>query len=218
MKKYFWIMGLAIFSLFFLFGCESYSDSAKNTSNDNSQSQPTAKGANTNTTSIANLSENEIFKGNANASVVIVEIADFECPACRSVYPDIKKFTDDYKDKIKFTYLHFPLSYHTHAREAALTAEAANKQGKFWEMYDQLYTSQDLSSDSIKTIAKNLGLDMDKFEQDRNSDELKTKLDSHKAKAESVNLTGTPTLFINSTQFSENPTYDNLKKTVDKLL
>jgi len=197
-----------------LSGCDSYSN------NTNSSSKQTNNGTVLGEVSEAakSLDEGEYFKGPENAKVTIVEMADFECPACRGISEDVKKITDEYKDKVKYVFLHYPLSYHKNAEEAALATEAAGKQGKFWEMYDKLWAINTLNSDTVEQAAKDIGLDMNKFEIDRNSQELKDKIARHKKKAESINLQGTPTFFINSQEFTGNPDYNGLKSAIDQLL
>ena len=101
------------------------------------------------------------WQGNENANVTVVEFSDFECPYCAKYYPTITKMLKDYGDKIKFTYRHFPLSFHQYAQKAAEAYECAKAQGKGWEMYDKLFTlsgSSKLTTDAINQAAKELKL------------------------------------------------------------
>ena len=215
MKKNISSIAIIVICTILMVGCQSYSDEYNSNS---SSGQVNGLTSENNSEAAQKLDEGEFFKGSEDAKVVLVELADFECPACKNYFKEIKKFTDEYKDKIKFVYLSYPLSYHEHAMEASLAFEAAAKQGKAWDMYNTLYSIKRLSSDEIKNAAKEIGLDMTQFEADRNSQELKDKIKSHKQKGDSINLTGTPTFFLNGKQINFNPTYENLKKEVDKLL
>lgn len=101
------------------------------------------------------------WQGNESASITVVEFSDFECPYCAKYYPTVVQMLKDYGDKIKFTYRHFPLSFHQYAQKAAEAYECAKAQGKGWEMYDKLFTlsgSSKLTTDSINQAAKELKL------------------------------------------------------------
>lgn len=101
------------------------------------------------------------WKGNESSNVTVVEFSDFECPYCAKFYSTIDQVLKDYSSKIKFTYRHFPLSFHQYAQKAAEAYECAKVQGKGWEMYDKLFTlsgSSKLSIDAINQAAKELKL------------------------------------------------------------
>jgi len=80
--------------------------------------------------------------GNENSKVILINYGDFQCSGCAGVHPIVKNITEKYKDKIKFIFRNFILSYHTNAKAAAAAAEAAGLQGKYWEMHDLIYESQ----------------------------------------------------------------------------
>jgi protein-disulfide isomerase len=82
--------------------------------------------------------------GQTNAKVTFVEFGDYQCPACALVAPMIKNVLSEYKDNkdVNFVYRHYPLPQHTNAVPAAMAAEAAGEQGKYWEMHDRLYENQ----------------------------------------------------------------------------
>ncbi len=82
-------------------------------------------------------------QGAANAKVTIVEFSDFQCPFCERAFPTINQLMNDYKGKIKLVYKHYPLtSIHPYAQPAALAAECAREQNKFWEFHDLLFQNQ----------------------------------------------------------------------------
>lgn len=82
-------------------------------------------------------------RGNKAAKVVLVEYSDFECPGCGAYYPIVEQLVEEYGDKIAYIYRHFPLTaIHKNAETMARAAEAAGKQGKFWDMYHLIFTNQ----------------------------------------------------------------------------
>lgn len=93
-----------------------------------------------------------IWRGNTNANVSLVEFSDFECPYCAKFSATIDQVIKNYGDKIRFTYRHFPLSFHASAQKAAEAFECAKDQGKGWEMYDKLFALSGKSDASGKTL------------------------------------------------------------------
>ncbi|HAT03196.1 MAG TPA: hypothetical protein DCS29_00250 [Candidatus Magasanikbacteria bacterium] len=101
------------------------------------------------------------WAGNESASVTVVEFSDFECPYCANFEPSIEQLLAEYSDKIKFTYRHFPLSFHANAQKAAEAFECAKEQGKWLEMHNKLFdlsAASNLSLTSYKKAATELGL------------------------------------------------------------
>src|SRR6266545_1908246 len=97
-----------------------------------------------------------------------------------------------------------PVTLHEHAREAALAAEAAGVQGHFWAMHDVLYREQEAWSKApnvrelFESYAGTIGLDLDKFRKDMDSEEVKARVDADRQRGESLGIQITPTLFINN--------------------
>ncbi len=86
---------------------------------------------------------NAPMKGKADAKVTIVEFSDFECPFCIRAFPTVKQIMDTYPNDVKFYYKQLPLtSLHPNAQRAAEASVCAQKQGKFWEYHDKLFSSQ----------------------------------------------------------------------------
>jgi protein-disulfide isomerase len=106
--------------------------------------------------------------GPAAAPVTVVEYGDYECPFCRGAYRDVHRMLDLYPDSIRFVFRNFPIQQlHPHAEQAAEAAEAAAAQGKFWEMYELLLRpSSRLDLDSLVALARDLGLDTDRFRRE----------------------------------------------------
>lgn len=151
------------------------------------------------------------IKGNASSSVVIIEYSDFQCPACRVYYSVTKEIMVEYGDRIVFVYRHFPLtSIHANAEFAARAAEAAGKQGKFWEMHDLLFEKQDEWAKVanvqplFESYATLLGLSVQQFKSDWVSQEVKDFVKAQRAHAVKSGMQGTPSFFINGKQI-QNP-------------
>ena len=107
------------------------------------------------------------------ATSVLIEYSDFQCPACKAYYPVVSKIADELGTKVQVVYRNYPLSQlHKNARTAASAAEAAGKQGKFWEMHDVLFINQEKWSESkdvkrdFSAYAKAIGLSVEQFTQD----------------------------------------------------
>jgi protein-disulfide isomerase len=151
-------------------------------------------------------------QGDAKSKVIIVEYSDFECPACRTYYFLMKQLMVEFSDRVVFVYRHFPLTeIHQNAEFAARAAEAAGKQGKFWEMHDLLFEKQDewAKVADIETMfesyASLLGISVDQFKTDFNSKEVRDLVKAERASAIKLGLQGTPSFFINGKQI-QNPT------------
>lgn len=138
-------------------------------------------------------------KGRATAPVTIAEFAEFQCPFCLNVTATLQQIEAKYQDRVRFVWKHLPLvRIHQHAMDAAVAAEAARNQGKFWEYHDKLFANQkQLELDDLRKYARELGLDLARFDRDREDPELKTKVQADMAEATSLGITSTPTFFIN---------------------
>ncbi len=152
-------------------------------------------------------------KGTPGAPITIVEFSDFECPHCRDVAPLLSKLVASFDGKVAFYFKHFPLSFHEYAPNAAAAAIAAGMQGKFWEFHDKLFVHQDeLSKPTLlDEIAKELGLDVAKFNADRVAKSTLDRLAKDYADGEALDVKGTPAIFINGRKFEDYPEYDQLE-------
>jgi protein-disulfide isomerase len=143
-------------------------------------------------------------RGNPDASVTLEEFADFQCPPCSQFAPFAEELLREYDSRLRIVFRNFPLPAHQHAREAALAAEAAGFQGKFWEMHDTLYREQSAWSKAPNTrelfesYAGTLGLDVEQFKKDMDSDKARERVNSDHALANFLGVKVTPTLFINN--------------------
>jgi protein-disulfide isomerase len=144
--------------------------------------------------------KDESFRGASDASVAIIEYADFECPYCgqyeHDIYPQISK---DYiqTGKVKYFYRDMPLPMHPHAMIAARAARCAGEQGKFWEMHDSLFAKQNLLRDvDMPSRAQELGLDAGKFSECLSSDRYTHELKRSANEGQKMGIDGTPGFFI----------------------
>lgn len=136
--------------------------------------------------------------GSSSASAYLVEFSDFQCPACGTFEPTVKSLTTKYADRLLFSYRHFPLPQHTEGQPAAMVAEAAGKQGKFWEMHALLFKNQkSLSETMYIDLAKQLDLNMVTFEKDRKDSSLSAILSADTNSGTSIGVNATPTFFLN---------------------
>lgn len=141
-------------------------------------------------------------KGAQNAPVTIVEFADFECPHCGLVAPQIDGVVEQHKNDVRFAFKFYPLPGHPHADIAARAAIAAWKQGKFWEMHHALFTNQrHLEQTDLDSYAKELGLDISRFHADMQSNETTERIAKDKKLGEDLKIEGTPSIFINGRSF-----------------
>jgi protein-disulfide isomerase len=142
------------------------------------------------------------IKGDPNAPVTLVEFSDFECPFCARADPGIKELAAKYPQKLRVVFKHFPLSFHETARPLAIASMAAQEQGRFWEFHDVLFKntgSLQATDAAIEGYAKSAGLDLARFKRDRQekADAYNRRVDDEIALGNSVDVRGTPTLYIN---------------------
>lgn len=148
--------------------------------------------------------------GKADSSVVLIEYGDFQCPSCGAAHPQIKDLTEEYTDRIAFVFRNLPLtSIHPNARAAAGAVEAAGLQGKYWEMHNLVFESQNEWSsldtnkrtEAFVSYAESLGLDTARFTTDLNSDAVKKKISFDEALFKQTGYEkSTPTFVLNGTQ------------------
>lgn len=159
------------------------------------------------------------IKGAKDGAITIIEFSDYQCPFCARAEPIIQQALDAYPTQAKFVYKHFPLtSIHPQAMGASQAAIAAQKQGKFWEMHELLFKNQrQLGEDKLKEYAKELGLDVAKFEADLNSDEVKKAVQADMRLAQKAGVRGTPTIFVNG-KLLRNRSIAGFKEMIDPML
>lgn len=150
------------------------------------------------------ISKTDHTQGNENAGLVIVEYGDYQCPYCGAAYPVLKELMREFGSQIQFVFRNFPLSeMHPYAKPAAIAAEAAHLQGKFWEMHDAIYENQQHLSESLLIkLAEQLELNIPQFEKDLGKAELEGKVDSDFESGAISGVNGTPSFFFNGNKFN----------------
>jgi protein-disulfide isomerase len=150
------------------------------------------------------LDQSTHVRGNPKAAITLEEFGDFECPPCAKLAPVITQIERDYGQELRVIFHHFPLMTHAHARQAAFAAEAAGLQDRFWEMHDLLYREQEVWSKAVdihplfNAYAGTLGLNIDRFKKDMESDQMKLRVNSDEKRGNEIGVTTTPTVFINN--------------------
>lgn len=158
--------------------------------------------------------------GPADAPVTLLEYGDLECSYCGQAHPEIKAALAAYPEQVRYVFRHFPItSIHPHAQAAALAAEAAGAQGRFWEMEDLLMTHQQhLTQPDLQRYAGQLGLDQELFDRElaeqRYMDRVKE--DFRNGVLDGVN--GTPTLFLNGLRYDGPRDREALAAAIGELL
>lgn len=165
------------------------------------------------------------YQTNASASATLVEYSDFQCPACASYQELVRQLKKDLGSKVNIVYRHFPLrQIHKNAQLAGQAAEAANMQGKFWEMHDLLFENQlawaelDNPMGEFEKYASELKLDVEKFKTDTQSTNAKDKVDADYAQGLRFLVNSTPSFFLNGVKMTNPASYETFKQLVEAKL
>lgn len=139
----------------------------------------------------------------AKTKVLIVEFADFECPFCRVISPQVKRVVIELASRgVSLVFKHFPVSAHPQATRAARAAYAAHRQGRFWAYHDLLYRKAPrLSPSNLAAYASQVGLDLTQFRSVRDSRRSQLVVAADKREGLRAGVKGTPTLYINGKQY-----------------
>jgi protein-disulfide isomerase len=150
------------------------------------------------------VSTTDHVQGNLDADLVIVEYGDYQCPYCGAAYPVLKKLLKKFSREVKFVFRNFPLSeMHEYALSAAIAAEAASLQDKFWEMHDAIYENQENLDDLyLFKLAEKIGLNMEKFKSDIQKEELNDRVDADFQGGVISGVNGTPSFYVNAKKFN----------------
>lgn len=149
------------------------------------------------------VSENDHSRGSKKPQLEIVEYGDFQCSFCGAAEPIVEEMLEEFGSAISFTFRNFPLKdVHPLAYDAAIAAESASRQGKYWEMHDLIYANQEgLSKVMLLDLAQEIGLDATIFKKDLQDREIMEKVDADFESGARSGVNGTPTFFVNGTRF-----------------
>ena len=163
------------------------------------------------------------IRGNPEAPLTLEEFGDFECPSCKNVATFLDQVIKEYHSSVRLIFRNFPLGTHQHSRDAALAAEAAGLQGRYWEMHDMLFREQRVWSSAtdagmwFDTYAETLGLDLNQFRKDVKSDKVRERIESDQDRARSLGVKIAPTLFVDKREMGPNDrTPEGVRRLVDE--
>jgi protein-disulfide isomerase len=158
-------------------------------------------------------------KGNPRAPVTVVLFSDFQCPFCSRVEPTLKQLEQAYPQDVRLAWKHKPLPFHPNAMPAAMAAEAAREQGKFWPMHDKMFAAQqELSAGAYERWARELGLDLARFRAGQSSPALRARIEADDQLAGQLGIDGTPTMVVNGEKVVGAVPYEQLKAVIDRKL
>jgi protein-disulfide isomerase len=152
---------------------------------------------------------------------VLVEFGDFQCPACGVYHELVKKLLTEMPGKFNFVFRNFPLSQHKNANISSYAAEASGLQGKYWEMHDKLYESQDVWSESsdarsiFEGYAKDIGLNLTQFNKDIDSQKVKDKVQRDLSDGNLIKINSTPSFFLQGIKIENPRSYEEFKKAIE---
>src|SRR6266550_9370374 len=167
------------------------------------------------------------IQGSASAPVWVIEVSDFQCPYCKQWHDQTyAAFRDQYVNtgKVRLAYVNFPLSSHAHAWPAAESAMCAGAQGKFWQMHDALFITQNkweaMSSPAVMfdSLAQSNGLDMKRWRACVSSGEMKPLIEADHDRASRAGATATPSFMIGDKILTGAQPLDELRKAIDSAL
>ena len=168
------------------------------------------------------IADNDHIRGTSTMPVSIVVYADFQCPACATEHQTMSRVWPSISNKAHLIFRHFPVTTsHPHSWNASLYAEAAGKQGRFWEMHDYLFANQGIWSglpdtdDEFDSYALELNLDLEQLHADIESDAVVQKVRNDQRGGNASGVRSTPTLFINGRRVSQ-PTAARIRQMVEE--
>jgi protein-disulfide isomerase len=215
MSKQFWAVIIVIIivlgGIFFITNNKSSSSS----SNSSSNGQPSHH-----------------VEGEGKDDINLVEYGDYECPYCGEYFSTVKQIETEYNTEITFQFVNFPLvSIHQNAFAGARAAEAAALQGQFWQMHDLLYEENQVYYDSNETAstwvgasnpesyfdeyAKQLGLNVNEFEQDYASSAVNNTINADMAKGNKLGIDATPTFYLDGKQIQVDDSVTAFEKVIN---
>jgi len=150
--------------------------------------------------------------------IELIEFGDYQCPHCGAAFPIVKQLQKTYVKNMLFAFRHFPLTNaHEYAFAAAVAAEAAGRQQRFWEMHDLIFENQDQLSDELfPELAKSLSLNMAAFGRDMADPALTEKVEADFESGVRSGVNGTPSFYINGHKYNGSYDYDGLAAEIEQ--
>ena len=158
-------------------------------------------------------------RGSRNAPVMIVEFADYQCPYCQQMHPELKILQQELAGKVAVAFKDFPLAMHANAEKGAEAARCAGEQGKYWDFHDTLFHNSDhLEVAQIKQYARDLKLNQANFEACLDSGKEAAAVQKDLAQGRQLGVRATPSFFFNGRLFTGAMDYYTLRSLVEMLL
>ena len=180
---------------------------------DGAAAQPTAELA-----EVPEVTSDDNVRGPSDAKVTLISYSDFECPYCTKFSETIEQIADEYGDDIRVVFRHFPLSFHANAKPAAMAAECAGEQGKFWEMHDIIFDFSfdgNMDVEIWKDYAENYGLDMDDYNDCMDNEKYADKIIEQMKDGAAAGVRGTPATFVNGKMVSGALPFESFVQLID---
>ena len=158
-------------------------------------------------------------RGSPDAPITITEYADFQCPYCANARSKLDQVLREYPHQVKLVFKSFPLDFHPDSILAHRAALAAQKQGKFWEMHDLIFSSQRaMKHDDLFAMAKSLGLDTDRFASDLQDPAIQSEIDAQQREGKRLGVNGTPTFYIDGQEMVGAASVDQFESLITRAL
>ena len=156
-------------------------------------------------------------RGDPEAKIAVVEFSDFQCPFCGRAVTLLDQISKTYGDKVRIVFKHLPLGMHPKAPAAHAAAEAAHRQGKFWQMHDRIFANQaEMSPEKYRQYAKEIGLDLKRYDRDVADASLKQRIDADAEEAAKLGVSGTPAFFVNGRYIAGAVPFERIKVLLDE--
>ncbi|MCK6502200.1 DsbA family protein [Myxococcota bacterium] len=163
--------------------------------------------------------DDDPMRGSAAAPVTIVQFAEYQCPYCGKANETIEQVLKDYDGKVRMVYRDFPLSFHPRAVPAAIAANCAGEQGKYWEIHKAMMGNQRaLEESDLLSYAQQVGVDVDKWQACRKDPKQEAEVMADFQAGQAVGVSGTPAFFINGIMLSGALPYEMFAQIIDKEL
>ena len=163
--------------------------------------------------------DDDPFEGNAEAKVTIIQFAEYQCPYCGKARESVQRVMKEYEGQVRFVFRDFPLSFHDRAIPAAVAANCAEKQGKYWPYHDILMANQRALEDAdLERAATQVGLSLSDWNTCRQDPAMQAEIQKDMEEGSAAGVTGTPAFFINGLFLSGAQPYEKFKTIIDREL
>lgn len=168
------------------------------------------------TTRSPNIFPTDPILGNPTAPLAIVEFGDFTCPACAEVETTLAELRRSYGNRLRIIWKDLPiLNRATGSRRTHVAARCAQAQGKFWEYHDRMFDEFPQTDGERERVAMSIGLDVERFRSCMEDPAAATLVDANTAEAARLEITATPTFFVNGERMTHTPTIEGFRELLD---